>query len=442
MKEKITQTTFVSCFIVYLFTLFAAGADGANWPSWRGPVNTGSAPEGNPPLTWSETENIKWKVAIPGSGLSTPVVWEDKLIFLTAIPTKEVKAETPADQGGGRRRMSQGPTSEYKFDVVCLDRKDGKMIWQKTVTEGLPHQGHHADGSFASYSPVTDGKHIWANFGSRGFYCLDMEGNIKWSQDLVKMDIRAGFGEGTSPCVADNAVIVVCDHEGDSFIVAFNKETGEELWKKERDERTSWTTPIAVEVDGKIQIIVNGANLARAYDLHTGDVIWTCGGQTDNVIPTSVAGFGNVYLTSGFRGAALYAIKLGQTGDLTNSDAIVWKVTRDTPYVPSPVLAGDKIYVCSGNKAEISCYDAKDGKENYVKQMLEGLSGIYASPVGVKDRVYFVGRKGTTKVIKVSDTLEVLATNKLDDGFDASPIIVGDELYLKGSKNLYCIAKQ
>lgn len=441
MNQKLNWAVIVTCVVIQIFSASTPAQDVPNWPAWRGPLNTGCAPAGDPPITWSETENIKWKAPIPGSGLSTPVVWGDKMIYLTAIPTKQVD-QSSSGQGGGRRRMSQSPDSEFKFDVVCLNRRDGKTIWQKTVTEALPHQGHHPDGGFASYSPVTDGKYIWASFGSQGLYCLDMDGNVKWNKDLVKMDIRAGFGEGSSPCVAGDAVIVVCDHEGDSFIFAFNKETGDLLWKKPRPEKTGWTTPVPVEVNGKTQIVVNGNPMIRSYDLATGEVVWTCGGQTENVVPTPVPGFGNIYCTSGFRGAALYAIKLGQTGDLTDTDAVVWKVTRDTPYVPSPVLAGDKIYVFSGNNAQISCYDAKDGKENFVKQTLEGLSGVYASPVGVGDRIYCLGRKGTAKVIKVSDTLEILATNKLDDGFDASPVIIGDELYLKGLKNLYCIAKK
>lgn len=416
----------------------------AVWPTFRGPEYTGTAPDADPPVSWSETENIKWKVEVPGESLSSPVIWGDKLFFLTAIKSKEVQADQPAPsegQDGGRGRGKK-PSNEYKFDVVCMDRSNGKILWQKTVTEALPHEGHHGDASFASYSPVTDGKFVWANFGSRGLYCLDTDGNVKWRKDLEPMRIRAGFGEGSSAAVAGEAVVVVGDQEDQSWIYAFDKITGDLLWKKERDEPTGWATPVPVEVDGKLQVVINGTNFVRSYDVKTGDLVWQCSGQTVNAIPTPVAGFGNVYCTSGYRGSALYAIKLGRTGDLTGTDAVVWKVEEATPYVPSPILIDGKIYVISGNKEIISCYDAKDGTPCYVKQTLEGPKGFYASPVGVSGRVYFAGRNGVTSVVKTSDTFEVLATNTLDDKIDATPAIVGDEIYIKGLKYLYCIGRK
>lgn len=430
--------------IVCSMLLIASSLQAADavWPTFRGPNDTGVT-DGNPPVTWSETENVKWKVEVPGESLSSPVTWGDKLFFLTAIKSKEIQADDPtqSEEQGGRRGRGRKPTNEYKFDVVCMDRNNGKILWQKTVKETLPHEGHHGDGSFASYSPVTDGKLVWANFGSFGLYCLDVDGNLKWSQDLVQQRIRAGFGEGSSPAVIGDAVITVCDHEDQSYIFAFNKISGDLLWKKERDEGTGWASPIGVEVNGTMQVITNGTNFVRAYDLKTGDVIWKCSGQTANAIPTPVVGFGNVYCTSGFRGAALYAIKLGKTGDLTGTDAVIWKVDEATPYVPSPILIDGKVYVISGNKEIISCYDAKDGKAYYVKQNLDGPKGFYASPVGVAGRVYFAGRNGVTSVVKTSDTFEVLATNTLDDKIDATPAIVGNQIYIKGSKYLYCIAK-
>ena len=424
------------------------------WPTFRGPVNTGVAPDADPPVTWSESENIKWKIELSGQGLSSPVIWKDKIFFLTAVPVQtmgEEKATPPEQaqnqpegdrQGRRRGRMSRKASSPQKFDVVCLDRKSGKLLWQKTVKEGLPHEGHHGDASFASYSPVTDGKLIWASFGSNGLYCLDTDGNLKWSRELVKQRVRNGFGEGSSPAIAEKAVIVLADHEDQSYIYAFDKISGQPLWKNERDEKTAWTSPIAVDVDGQIQVIVNGANFVRSYDVTTGEIIWKCSGQTKNVVPTPVVGFGNVYCTSGWRGAALQAIGLGKTGDLTGTDAIGWQVDEATPYVPSPILIQDKLYVCSGNKEVISCYEAKNGKANFVKQTLEGVKGIYASPVGASGRVYFAGRNGVTAVVKVSDTFQVLAINELDDKFDATPAIVGDEIYLKGTKYLYCIAQK
>ena len=457
------------------------------WPTWRGPNGTGVATKGNPPLTWSETKNIKWKVKLPGNSNSSPVIWGDKIFILTAIPTDKIveptqhpnpqqqsphgqttQAQNPHGQnagtppqghgsppdaqrsrrsgrrgrGGGMQGMLSKASGMHKFDVVCLDRKTGRILWQKTACEGLPHEGHHRDHGFASYSPVTDGKYVWASFGSRGLHCYDINGNHKWSRDLIKMQTRNSFGEGSSATLAGDAVIVVMDHEGDSCIFAFDKITGKPIWKKDRDEPTSWATPVAIEVNGKLQVITNATNFIRSYDAKTGQLIWKCTGQTTNAVPTPVIGFGMVYCTSGFRGNALQAIKLNRTGDLTGTDAVAWQTNdKTTPYVPSPLLYGDKIYLCYGNRAIVSCYDAKTGKPLFVKQKLDAIKGIYASIVGAADRVYFIGREGAAQVIKNSEKFEILATNTLDDKFDGSPAIVGNELYLKGKTHLYCIAK-
>jgi outer membrane protein assembly factor BamB len=425
----------------------ACGASGSDfWPTWRGPDSTGAARTGNPPITWSETENVKWKVKVPGESLSSPIIWADKIFFLTAIPTdKKVESEpdanAPQNQASGRGGMSKPPTTVYKFDIVCMDRKTGNILWQKTAREELPHEGHQPTSSFASYSPVTDGKYVWAGFGSHGVYCYDMDGNQKWSRDLGRMKIRMGFGEGSSVALAGDALIVVMDQEGDSFIYALNKETGETLWQKARDEGTSWATPLPVEVNGALQVVTNATKFVRCYDVKTGDLLWQCSGQTQGVIPTPVSGFGMVFCTSGFRGSNLQAIELGRTGDLTGTDAVKWQVKQGTPYVPSPLLYGDKIYFSSSNDAIISCYQAQTGKANFTEQRLEELGTLYASPVGAAERVYFMSRNGAAQVIKHSDTFEVLATNKLDDEFNASPAVVGDELYLKGKENFYCIAK-
>ena len=417
------------------------------WPTWRGPHATGVAPKGNPPLTWSETKNIKWKVKLSGQGTSSPVIWGDKIFFLTAIETD--KKGSPNAQAASKSQNAEerppfhggrAPKNIYKFDLVCLDRKTGKLRWQKTAREELPHEGHHSNyGGFASYSPVTDGKYVWASFGSRGVHCYDIDGNHKWSRDFGKMTIKMMFGEGSSPALAGDAVIVVIDHEDDSFIYALNKGTGETIWEKGRDEKSSWATPLPVDVNGKMEVVTSATNFVRSYDVKTGDLIWQCSGQTGNVVPSPVVGFGKVFCTSGFRGSALQAIELGRTGDLSGSDAITWQVNEATPYVPSPLLYGDKIYVCSVNRAIISCYQAQTGKVNFVKHRLEGMGEIFASPVGAAERVYFVGQNGRTQVIKLSEKLQVLATNTLVDKFDCSPAIVGDELFLKGKEHLYCI---
>lgn len=436
--------------IIAVVVLFTAGVSGGSdpeyWPTWRGPNMMGIHAEGNPPVKWSESENIKWKVKLTGDGSgSSPIIWKDKIFFQTAVDTNRKgkdapKKEEDSKEGGRRRFGGKKPSNIFKFNLVCLDRKTGKLLWEKTVSEILPHEGHHGDHGFASFSPVTDGKLIWASFGSRGLHCFDMEGNLKWSKELGKMSTVMSFGEGSSPSLAGDAVIVVFDHLGDSYIAAFNKETGGLIWKKDRDEATSWATPIPVEVNGKLQVVVSATNLIRSYDVKTGDIIWQCGGQTKNVIPSPVVGFDMIYCTSGFRGNALQAIELGRTGDLSNTDAIKWHTEEATPYVPSPLLYGDKLYVCSGNKGVISCYNAKTGKPYFLKEQLEEIKGIYASPAGADGRVYFVGRNGVTYVVNSSEKFEVLAVNKLDAKIDSSPAFFDNEIYLKGKQYLYCIA--
>ncbi len=330
------------------------------------------------------------------------------------------------------------PKTQFKFNLVCMDRKTGKLLWEETVCQLKPHQGHHGDHGFASFTPVTDGELVWAAYGSRGIYCYDLDGNKVWSKELPQMSTM--FGEGGSPSLAGNAVIVVQDQRGESFLFAFEKKTGELLWKKPRDEETSHATPMPVTVDGKLQVIVSATNFVRSYDAQTGDVIWQCSGQTRNVIPTPVVGFGMADCASGFRGHALQAIKLGGTGDLSGSDAVVWQINEATPYVPSPLLYDGRIYVCDVNKEVISCYDAKSGTPHFVRQTMDEMKGVYASPTAAAGRIYFVGRNGVSYVLKPSDKFEVLAVNTLDDKIDCSPAFVGDEMYLKGKQNLYCIA--
>jgi outer membrane protein assembly factor BamB len=435
-----------------------AGGAEANWPAWRGPLASGVAPAGDPPVTWGEGKNVKWKVRIPGEGTSSPIVWGDRIFAQTAISTGMAAAQaTPqvfAQQqprggqrqpGGGRGGFGGGPkpTDLHRFVLLCIDRGTGKVIWERTVKEEVPHEGHHKDHSFSSYSPVTDGKLVWAYFGSRGLHCFDMDGNPKWQKDLGKMRTKMEFGEGSSPAVHSDVIVVNWDHEGEDFIVAFNNQTGDELWRTPRDEETNWATPLIVEHGGQAQVIVSATKKIRSYDLKTGKQIWEGPGLTANVIPSPVAGNGVVYLTSGFRGNALYAIKLGRTGDLSTSDAILWQYRRATPYVPSPLLSGDRLYLFGANNSgRLSCFDVKSGKPLFENDPVDGLDRVYASPVAAGGKVYLLGRDGTCVVIKDADKLEVLATNKLDEPMDASPAIAGREIILRGKESLYCIAEK
>jgi outer membrane protein assembly factor BamB len=427
--------------------VFSADTD---WPQWRGPLRTGVAPAGDPPTKWSETQNMKWKVKLPGSGTATPIVWQDQVFIHTAIPAGEQQAAvTPVllqnqqRRGGGGFGGGLAPTEKYQFVLLCLDRGTGRTLWQKVVRETVPHEGHHRDHGFASYSPATDGQVVVSYFGSRGLHCFDMRGNLKWEKDLGRMRTKNGFGEGSSPVLHGDTVVVLWDHEGDDdFIAALDKNSGKELWRTPRDEDTTWSTPLVVEHEGQAQVVVSATRKIRSYDLKTGKLLWECGGMTANAIPSPVAQGDTVYVTSGFRGSNLLAIRLGRQGDLTGGDAIAWSHNRGTPYVPSPLLYDHRLYFFSGNEPRLSCFDVRTGKALYETQRVEELQGVYASPVGAAGRVYLVGRNGTTAVISHADRMEVLATNVLDDRIDASPVVVGKELFLRGHRFLYCIAEK
>ena len=415
-----------------------------NWPQWRGPDGIGIALHSDPPVEWSESKNIRWKIDISGAGHDTPIIWGDRIFIQTAIETDKQAESKAADAAPPRRGPPTYNTKNVlKFVILCISRRDGSVLWQRTVCEEYPHQGTHATGSWASNSPVTDGQRVYAYFGSRGLYCLDMQGNPKWQKDFGAMNIKMRFGEGSSPALHGDTLVVHWDHEDKSFIVALDKRTGALLWRVDRDEVTSWSTPLIVEHEGMTQVIVSATGRIRSYDLKTGKVIWECGGMTGNVIPMPVVGNGMAYVTSGFRGSALLAIRLSAAkGDITDSKAVVWRYAKDTPYVPSPLLYDDTLYFLKLNKEILSCFDAVTGEAYYTRQSLEGVRGVYASPVAASGRIYIAGRNGVTVVLKHGPNYELLSSNKLDDGFSASPAILGKEIFLRGHKSLYCIARE
>lgn len=343
---------------------------------------------------------------------------------------------------GGRGSRGEAPKDPHEFAILAFDRRTGKEIWKHVVRTEVPHEGSHTDGSLAPASPFTDGENVYAHFGSRGLYAFDMSGKLLWDKDLGDMKTRNGFGEGSTPVLHGDTIVVPWDHESDSFVVALDKKTGAEKWRKSRDEVTSWATPLVVEGSGKKQVILPGTKRVRAYDILNGDVIWECGGLGANCVPSPVAAFGMAILMTGFREAAGFAVKYENAkGDLTGSDSVTWKIDKGTSYVPSPLLYDDTLYFLQKNSEILSCLDAKNGKPHYEQTRLEEIDGVYSSPIGADNHVYILGRNGTTYVLKKSPQFEVVATNKLNDDFAASPAAAGNELYLRGRKHLYCIAK-
>ncbi len=338
--------------------------------------------------------------------------------------------------GGG----SSGPQQEHAFQILALDRDSGEVIWSQTARKEKPHEGHHPTHGFASGSPVTDGQHLWVSFGSRGIFCYDLDGNLAWETDLGDMRTRNGFGEGASPTLAGDILLVLWDQENQSYLIGLDKNTGKEVWRTERDEPTSWTTPVVVEVDGVLQAIVAGANKTRSYDTTNGELVWEAAGLTSNVIPTPVLDSQHVYVVSGYRGRSVQAIKLTSKGDVTDSDNIVWSAQHSAPYVASPVLSGNRLFMTKGRDAYLSCFNAQTGEVYFQDESLEGIRGIYASPISANGHLYILGKEGTSLVIKDSETFEIVSTNTLDNPIDASPVIIGNQLFIRTHEHLYCIS--
>ena len=407
------------------------------WPQWRGPYATGVSKTADPPVEWSETQNIRWKVEVPGRGSASPVVWGDRVFVLSAIPAGTTGAASHQPRGGLQ------PRDMHQFVVFALDRATGRVVWQRTAREAKPHEASHQDnGTWASSSAFTDGQRVYAFFDSEGLYAYDMDGKLLWEKDLGDKTMRNEFGEGSTPVLYGNRIVIVWDHQGPSFVVALDKNTGQEVWRSERKEIDSWATPLVVEHDGRAQVVTSGMNRLRSYDLETGKIVWETEGVTMNPIPSPVAADGMVFVTSGFRGNKLKAIRLADArGDLAGTNAIAWTLDHDTPYVPSPLLYDGILYLLKTNSGILSAYDAKTGNVHYQLQRLESVPNVFASPVAASGRIYIPGREGTTIVLKSGTSYEVLAKNALDDGFDASPALVDKEIYLRGYKSLYAIAK-
>jgi len=411
-----------------------------NWAQWRGPLATGVAPHGDPPVEWSETHNIRWKTSLPGKGHSSPIVWEDRIFLTAAIPFgDEVSVEHDHVDG---EHDNLPVTRAHRFVVLAINGKNGAILWQHTAREATPREGGHTTGSLASASPVTDGKHLIASFGSRGLFGFTLDGELLWEKDFGAMRTKHAHGEGSSPALHDNTLIVNWDHDGDSFVTALDISTGKQIWKVTRDEGTSWSTPLVVRHNGQHQVVISATKRIRSYDLKTGDVIWECAGLSDNVVASPVAADGMLYAGSSYEFQAMLGIKLeGAKGDITNTDNVTWKINRHTPYVPSPLLVDGRLYFIRHLQGLLSCMEARTGRPIFGPLRLPGMRMVFASPVAAKGRIYITDRNGTTLVLSQASEPETLARNRLDDSFSASPAIVGRTIFLRGVHSLYCIAE-
>jgi len=412
------------------------------WSQWRGPLANGFAPLANPPIKWSEKENVRWKVALPGQGHSSPIVFGDRVFVMAAAQIGE--AQKAVHDSAPGVHDSVPVTHRHQYMVMALSRTDGRVLWKRVVREEWPHEGGHTTGSQASNSPTTDGEFIYAFFGSRGLYCLDTNGVVKWQKDLGKMQTLHSHGEGSSPVLHGETLVVNWDHEGSSFLYAFNKRTGQQLWKVAREEKTSWSTPLVVEFEGKPQIVVSATKRVRGYDLKTGALLWECSGLTDNVVSSPVFTRGMVIAGNSYYSQAMVAIRLaGAKGDLSNTTNVAWRLNRLTPYVSSPLLYDDTLYHIRHNQNILVRLDPMTGEFRGEPVRIDGIRDfIFSSPVGASGRIYITARDGTTVVLRHDKDNAPLTVNHLDDSFSASPALVDKELYLRGEKFLYCLAEK
>ena len=436
-----------SLLVVFGFTVATAGALGqavnplAQWGQWRGPLATGAAPKADPPVEWSETKNIRWKTKLPGLGHSSPVVWGSLVFVTTAEMTGSKKPFTGVTPDGAHNNMN--PLFDHQFAVMAIERQTGAVVWRRTVATRQPHESTHESATWASNSPVTDGEHVLSFFGSNGLYCLDTGGRLLWSRDLGDMQVKHGHGEGASPLLHGETVVVNWDHEGASLIVALAKRTGEELWRQPRDEVTSWATPIVVTHDGQAQVVVSGTRRVRGYDLKTGAVIWEAGGLPGNIVASPVGADGMVFAAGSYEKQTLLAIRLtGAKGELTGTQQIAWQKNRSTPYVPSPLLYDGWLYYLRHYQGVLSRVNAKTGDEPSGPFRLGSVFNIYSSPVAAAGRIYVTDRNGKTLVMSNAAEPKALMLNKLDDRFSASAALVGDAIFLRGEKFLYCIGEK
>lgn len=426
------------CRILLCVLVPAVAACGApdDWPRWRGPFDTGMA-RGDLPLRWSDEENVAWKTPIPGRGFSSPVIWGDRLFLTSAVPAKAPEAPEPGRRGPGSGFAAGIP---HRFLVMAINRQTGKVLWERVARTAVPHEGyHHRYGSFASNSPVTDGNMVYAFFGSRGVYAYTLDGKLAWHKEFPPLRMRNAFGEGTAPVLDGGRLILSFDQEENSYLLVLDKRTGKQIWRVDRDEVSAWSPPLVTEVNGRKQIIVSATRRVRAYDYDTGKLIWETAGLGTNVIPAPVV-FQNVAVVmSGHRDPNLLAIRLGRTGDLTGSDAILWTNQRGNSYTPSPVLHQGKIYFVT-DTGLVNCFDVLTGEAHYRQQRLPQPYNFKASPVGVNGKLYLATEQGDVVVLRLGTAYEVLATNTLSGQmFIASPAVAEGDLYLRGQHTLFCI---
>jgi outer membrane protein assembly factor BamB len=412
----------------------------AQWGAWRGPLGTGVAPRANPPIRWSETENVDWKLAIEGLGHSSPVVWGDRIFLTTAVSHGGALSRRVPERIGAHNNLE--PDRRMRFEVWAISLEDGDLLWKRTLRDEQPHEGIHDTGSWASASCATDGSVLVVPFGSRGLFVLDLDGRTLWERDLGDMWTKHGHGEGSSPLLVGDLIITQWDHEEASFLVALDKRTGKERWRASRAEVTSWSSPIAVDVEGRTQVISSATGRIRGQDLQTGAEIWSVGGLSNNVVASPVSLDGRLIAGSSYEIRAMVAVDLrGAKGNLDGTTKVLWRRTRDTPYVASPVLERERLCFVRHLSGVMTCLAPSTGATLWGPEKIPGLRRVFSSPVSAAGRLYVSGKGGKTVVLGPGSGPIVLATNTLSEGATASAAVVGNRLILRTHGHLYSLSE-
>lgn len=434
----------------FLLGLLAVAAFAENWPQFRGPAANGVS-TGQGPVTWNgeSGKNVQWKTPIPGLGYSSPVVWGDR-IFVTSAVGKQGSASTKLGLYGDIDPVeNEGPQS---FEVFCLNRKTGRIIWTRTALTADPKVKRHPKSSHANPTPATDGRHLVVFFGSEGLYTYDMDGKLLWKKDLGTLDAgyfrapAAQWGFASSPILYDGKVLIQADVQKDSFLAAFDVRDGRELWRTARADVPTFGSPAVADYTANgartRQVVVNGWKQIAGYDLATGKELWHMAGGGDIPIPTPVSAGGLVIITNAHGGGRpVYAIRTDAAGDITGKAAIAWTADRSGNYMQTPLLDNGLGYFCYDNGV-LTVMQLNNGERIYQQRLGTGRTGFTSSPVAAGGHLYITDEDGHTRVLALGREFRVEAENDLGEPVMASPAIAGGVLYLRGRQHLFAIAER
>ena len=433
---------------LFLAALATTAAQAAHWSQFRGGSSGAVADSPELPETWSATENVAWKTPIPGKGWSSPVVWDDQIFLNTNISAFGDEAPPGGFYSGGESLPI--PTDEHRWTVYSIDFNSGKVRWATDVHRGVPQAPRHRKNTYASETPATDGERVYAHFGDLGTYCLDMKGKILWSKRWPPVKTHYGYGTASSPVVHEGRLYILNDNNEQSYLLALDKLSGKEIWRVERDEPTTWSTPFVWENEQRTEIVTAGRNKVRSYDLD-GKLLWEISGMSALSLPTPFAVDGLLYVTSGFHVTPerpVYAIRPGASGDITpaagtsSNKYLAWSLPQGGPYHPTPVLYDGRFYVLF-DRGFLTCHDADSGKEIYDKRRIDtGGDNFTASPWAYNGKLFCLDESGDTYVIQAGPDFKVLGTNPLNEMCMATPAVAGGSVIIRTYAHLYRIAKR